>query len=94
MEVQLATRLGCDDFNKVEFLNAIRSIRRKTFTEATIKASFRKAGLYLLNSNLVLLKLKTVNRPLTPLIIKPILAQSPLTLFTPKSINFFIRNFI
>jgi hypothetical protein len=51
--VEVATRLGCDDFNKVEFLNAIQLIRRKTFTETTIKASFREAGLYPLNPDLV-----------------------------------------
>ena len=78
----------------MEFLNAIRSIRRKTFIEATIKASFREAGLYPLNPNLVLSKLKTVDRPLTPPIVEPMLTQSPPTPFTPKSIDFFARNFI
>ena len=93
-QVEVATRLGCDDFNKVEFLNAIQLIRRKTFTETTIKASFREAGLYPLNPDLVLSKLKTVDRPSTPSTIESMFAQSPPTPFTPKSIDFFARNFI
>ena len=90
----MATRLSCDNFNKVEFLNAIQLICCKTFIEIMIKASFYEAGLYPLNPDLVLSKLKTVDRPSTPPTIEPMFAQSPPTPFTPKSIDFFVRNFI
>lgn len=49
-----ATRTGCSDFNKVEFLSAITSIRDQAFKPATILSSFRKTGLIPYNPRIVL----------------------------------------
>lgn len=38
-EIDEATRTGCTDFNRIEFLNSLARIRRKTFKEQTILKS-------------------------------------------------------
>ena len=43
--IDQATRSGCSDFNKIEFLSAITSIRSQAFKPTTIISSFRKTGL-------------------------------------------------
>ena len=43
--VDNATRTGCSDFNKVEFLAALYGIRKKTFKPQTIRHAFREAGI-------------------------------------------------
>ena len=43
--VDNATRTGCSDFNKVEFLAPITSIRHNTFKCNTIRSAFRLTGL-------------------------------------------------
>jgi hypothetical protein len=40
-----ATRLGCSNFNKTEFLTSLSSLREKTFQKSTILSSFQKTGL-------------------------------------------------
>ena len=55
--VDQATRSGCSEFDKMEFLNAIDSIRLSTFKPSTIISSFRKTGLIPFDPEIVLAKL-------------------------------------
>ena len=52
--VEKATRIGCTNFNKVEFLNAIYSIRVQTFKRSTIIHSFKNTGLIPFNPLIIL----------------------------------------
>ena len=70
--VDQATLTGCSNFNKVEFLSAIGSIREQAFKPMTIISSFRKTGLIPYNPDKVLTclhasDLSTDNRPATPI---------------------------
>jgi hypothetical protein len=65
--VEVAVREGCEQFNKVEFLHAIKKIRKATFKINTIQSSWKKSGLWPIDSEVVLSKLKTVDRPASPL---------------------------
>ena len=56
--IEEATRTGCSDFNKVEFLSAIGSIREHAFKRTTILSAFRKTGLIPYNPDIVLSKLR------------------------------------
>ena len=56
--VEAATRTGCGDFNKVEFLDRIDSIRQQTFKKSTITAAFRATGLIPYNPDIVISKLR------------------------------------
>ena len=62
--VEKATRTGCSDFNKVEFLHALRSIREQAFKKNTILTAFRKTGLLPFAPEIVLKQLPP--RPTTP----------------------------
>ena len=56
--VDQATRTGCSDFNKIEFLAAIDSIRvQAAFKHSTILSAFRKYGLIPYSPSIVLSKL-------------------------------------
>ncbi len=55
----------CQNFNKVEFLAALTGIREAAFTPSAIASSFRKTGIYPLDSALVIDNLPQ-NRPATP----------------------------
>ena len=57
--IDKATCTRCDDFNKVEFLEALGSIRAKTFKTSTILSAFKETGLYPYNPAKVLDKLQT-----------------------------------
>jgi hypothetical protein len=59
--VNNATRTGCSDFNKLEFLAAITSIRRQAFKPSTILSTFRKTGLIPYNPEIVLKRLQGHN---------------------------------
>lgn len=66
-----ATRTGCDNFNKVEFLAAISDIRKKTFKSNSIKSAFREYRLVPFNPQKVVNKLEenrvsSLSRPSTP----------------------------
>jgi len=52
--VEQATCTGCTNFNKIEFLNAIHSIRVQTFKRSIIIHSFENAGLIPFNPLIVL----------------------------------------
>ena len=51
--VEKATRTGCTNFNKVEFLNAIHSIRVQMFKRSIIIHFFKNAGLISFNPLIV-----------------------------------------
>jgi len=56
--IEAATRTGCAEFDKVEFLTAIHSIRQQTFKVATVCSAFRATGLVPYNPDAVLTKLR------------------------------------
>lgn len=65
--VNLNIRIGNPKFSKHKFLQALRSIQRKTFKSSTIKHAFAKIGLYPYNLDIILEKLQEIdNRPTTP----------------------------
>jgi hypothetical protein len=57
-----ATRTGCTNFNKPEFLASLSSIRQKTLTQPDIHSSFKKAGFIPFESALVLNKMRETMR--------------------------------
>jgi hypothetical protein len=61
--VDNATRTGCSDFNKVEFLAAISGIRQQTFKRNSILSSFRECGLVPYNPQMALNKVKEYHPP-------------------------------
>jgi len=63
--LDIATRMGCSQFDKVEFFTAIESICIQTFKPTTIILSaFRETGLWLFNPDIVLDKLQPIRVPL------------------------------
>jgi hypothetical protein len=58
LAVDEASMTGCIDFNKLEFLAALKAIRRRVFCPANIYASFRKSGIHPINAELVLKPLR------------------------------------
>lgn len=56
-----ATRTGCMDFNRLEFLNALPEIRRKTMKKSTILSAWKDAGLIPYNPDLVIAPLLSRN---------------------------------
>ena len=88
--IEQATRSGCSDFNKLEFLSAISTIRKQAFKKSTILSSFRKTGLIPYNPETVLSRLRehviqshqmSLPEPQTP----PPLLSKPIS--TPRSLN-------
>ena len=43
--VEAATRIGCGDFDKAEFLDRIDSICQETFKISTVQSAFEATGL-------------------------------------------------
>jgi DDE superfamily endonuclease/Tc5 transposase DNA-binding domain len=64
--VDYASRTGCGDFNKLEFLAAISSIRRQTFKKNSILSSFRQCGLVPYCPSIVLAKVQEYKAPRDP----------------------------
>jgi len=62
--VEAATRTGCGDFNKSEFLDIIDTIRQQTFKTSTVKSAFRATGLIPYNPDIVISKLRRLQYPL------------------------------
>jgi len=62
--LDIATRTGCSQFDKVEFFTAIESIRMQTFKPTTILSAFRETGLWPFNPDVVLNKLQPITVPL------------------------------
>jgi len=92
--IEAATRTGCTDFDKVEFLTAIDSIRQQTFKPSTICSAFRATGLVPYNPSVVLARLRESQVSTSPLATlprsslsqPPVLAQAqpPLTTHSLK----------
>jgi DDE superfamily endonuclease len=61
--IDYATRTGCGDFSKVEFLAAIDSIRKQTFKRNSILSSFRECGLVPYMPSIVLAKVQEYEAP-------------------------------
>ena len=64
--VDYAYRTGCGDFNKLEFLAAIGSIRQQTFKRNSILSSLRECGLVLHKLLIVLAKVREYEAPRDP----------------------------
>ena len=56
--VEAATHMRCGNFDKIEFLDQIESIRQRTFKPSTIQSTFRAIGLIQYDSYIVLYKLR------------------------------------
>jgi hypothetical protein len=56
--VEAATRMGCGDFDKAEFLDRIDSIRQQTFKSSTVQSAFKATGLIPYNPDIVISKLR------------------------------------
>lgn len=84
--VDQATRTGCGDFNKTEFIASLEDIRLKTFKPKTIRSSFRKTGLVPYNPKIVLEKLREYNPlPSTPATPTRSAREDPKTPYTVRS---------
>jgi DDE superfamily endonuclease/Tc5 transposase DNA-binding domain len=64
--IDYASRTGCGDFNKLEFLHAIGSIRQQTFKKNSILSSFRECGLIPYRPTVVLTKVREYEAPRDP----------------------------
>ena len=69
--VEAATRMGCSDFNKIEFLDQIDSIRQQTFKPSTIQSAFRATGLIPYDPSIVISKLREAAPTLPPRSLQP-----------------------
>jgi len=69
--IEAATRTGCTDFDKVEFLTAIDSIQQQTFKLSTICSAFRTTGLVPYNPSVVLAQLRESQLLTSPLATLP-----------------------
>jgi len=66
--IDAATRTGCTNFNKVEFLAALQSIRSQTFKKSTILSAWRQTGLIPWNPDVVIdqVRAQVAAQPHTP----------------------------
>jgi len=87
--VEAATRTGCGDFNKSEFLDTIDTIRQQTLKTSTVKSAFRATGLIPYNPDIVISKLREsrISPPLQslPLSVSP--TGIPLTIVSLKTMR-------
>ena len=96
--VDQATRTGCSDFNKVEFLSALTSIRLQAFKQTTILSAFRKTGLLPYNPDRVLSLLHEHSsppqqrQPTTPPPAPPLCLTTPVTLRSLKRHAEYLQN--
>jgi DDE superfamily endonuclease len=67
--VDQATRTGCSNFNKLEFLAAINGIRQDTFKRHSILSAFRECGIIPYNPQIVLKKVQDYLPP--PALLRP-----------------------
>ena len=61
-----ASRTGCSEFDKIEFLTAIDSIRWQTFKPTTILSAFKATGLIPFNPSIVINKLSNIGSSSAP----------------------------
>ena len=79
--VEDATWTGCTNFNKLEFLDAIHSIRSRTVKPSTVMSRWRQLGLIPFNPDIVLhkIRLTTPERRPTPTDTAPIQPKTSTT---------------
>ena len=88
--VDKATRTGCSDFNKLEFLAAIHGIRQQTFKKNSILSSFRECGIVPYNPQMAIDKVQEylpppdLTRPSTPLNAR---LEAPMTPWTDRALQ-------
>ena len=84
--VEHATREGCTDFNKLEFLDVLYGIRKKAFTRSTIQSAWLQAGIEPWDPWRALIKVYPRDETRTPPYADP--DSSPLTATptTPRSL--------
>ncbi|KAE8224052.1 hypothetical protein CF319_g3001 [Tilletia indica] len=85
--IDAATRTGCTNFNKIEFLASLNDIRVKTMKTNTIKNGFRLTGIHPYNPNMVLVNFPEQTQ--IPSAISPAspTTQSPDAPTTPKTVR-------
>jgi len=83
--------MGCGNFDKVEFLDKIDSIRQHTFKKSSICSAFRATGLIPYNPDVVIAKLREAlipqapREPTTPPPVAPL--TMPLTIHSLKRLG-------
>ena len=92
--IETATRTGCADFDKVEFLTAIHTIREQNFKPSTICTAFHVTCLVPYNPSVILTRLRESQASTFPLSTLPhsaclqppvqAQAQTPLTIHSLK----------
>ncbi len=61
--INQATCTGCPDFNKIEFLASLATIRKNTFKQHSILSGFRKTGLVPFNLEIAFARLREFGPP-------------------------------
>jgi len=87
--VEAATRTGCGDFDKAEFLDTIDIIRQQSFKSSTIHSAFHATGLIPYNPDIVISKLQESVIPPSHQL-EPVSASSsgiPLTIASRKTMS-------
>ena len=74
--IDAAARTGCSDFNKVEFLAALTSIREQAFKETAVLSAFRQTGSIPFNPEIMLSQLSESTSSPRPIYQTPILGTS------------------
>ena len=94
----MAVRIGCTNFNTIEFLHALHQIRTATFKPSSILSGWVKIGLIPYNLEIILTRLRrqtAVVRPSTPppTTLQPPRPQptAPRTPDTPRSLQIMIN---
>jgi len=89
--VEKATRTGCGDFNKSEFLDTIDTICQQTFKPSTLRSGFRAAGLIPYNPEIVISKVREATLPPSQAVLTSGPSESPsgipLTISTLKAMG-------
>lgn len=92
--VDRSARLGCTDYNKLEFFSDFEWFRRQALTSSTIKAAFEKTGIWPYNPTpiieLVRTRIAAIRRPQTP---TPASAEHSSGLATPRTVRTLKRRF-
>jgi hypothetical protein len=90
--VDRSARLGCSDYNKLEFFSDFEWFRRQALSPSTIKSAFEKTGIWPYNPTpiieLVRMRIAALRQPQTPLT-----ANSSSGLATPRTVRTLDRRF-
>jgi phage baseplate assembly protein W len=92
--VDRSARLGCSDYNKLEFFSDFEWFRRQALSPSTIKSAFEKTGIWPFNPTpiieLVRTRIATIRQPQTP---SPPSAEHSSGLATPRTVRTLKRRF-